>query len=646
MEENTNYLKFLAKKYPTKSSVQTRLTELNAQLNLPKGTEHFMSDLHGEAEAFLHIRKNSSGVIKNKVIRLFPNLTEEERSELLTLIYYPEEKLRECRACDELWYETAAERIVKLLQIVGEKYSISDFNSRIAGKVCGFEPVIEELVWGETESRAVYKSALIKSAVQSGAKAELIAALSEAVKILVVDRLHVVGDIFDRGSRPDLIIDELMKERSVDIEWGNHDVLWMGAAAGSMACAAAVLGNSLTYGNLDVLEFGYGISLRPLAAFAEETYGGEDASAFLPRGDGGDKLGSRDKRLVALMNKAAAIIRFKLEGTLIIRNPHFLMKNRLFLDKLDKKQGEIAINSKKYKLKDAHLPTINENVPYDLSAREEEIISYYKTAFSSSQRLRSHIEYLYRVGSIYKIYNGNLLFHGCVPLNPDGSLMKLSAVGGLSGKALMDHCDRTARDGYFGEGDEKRRGEDLLWFLGCGRNSPLVGREKMATFERLFLEDEEIKKEEKNAYYKAWENEDIVQKILAEFGLFHDSAHIINGHIPQKKGENPIKAGGRLIVIDGGFCSAYHKTTGIAGYTLIYNADGMRLSAHSPFKGKEDAIKNNGDILSETVIFETKKHRIRIRETDLGGEIREEMYDLARLLEAYKSGLLSEQAEL
>ncbi len=648
MEENTSkYLRVLAEKHPTKTSVLIRLTELNARLNLPKGTEHFMSDLHGEADAFLHIRKSLSGVIKNKINRLFSeNLSEEERAELATVIYYPKEKLDEIgEREDKKWYRGTIYRIIEILRLVGEKYSIKEFNKRIVGRVGGFEGVINQVAWGDSQSN-YFKETMTESIIRTGGERELICALAEAIKILAVDKLHVVGDIFDRGARPDLIIDELKTERC-DVVWGNHDVLWMGAAAGSAVCIFSVLNTSLTYANLDVLEFGYGISLRPLAAFAQEVYGNCDYTAFMPKGEGAFAFGARDKRLIAKMNKAAAIIRFKLEGEVILRNPQFAMNDRLLLNTVSKEAGTVTVEGKEYKLCDTDLPTVEASSPYALTEGERLLVDYYKAAFTASKRLCDHVAHLFRVGAIYRIYNGNLLFHGCVPMNEDGSFMELSAADGLSGKALFDFCDAEARRGYFGAvgSGEKARGEDFLWFLGSGRNSPLLGREKMATFERFLLSDAEIKKEPKNPYYRFWESAEFARKILGEFGLFSDGSHIINGHIPQNRGENPIKAGGKLIVIDGGFCSAYHGDTGIAGYTLIYNAEGMRISAHAPFRGKEDAVKNNGDILSETVIFETKKSRIRIRETDLGAKIREEMCDLALLLSEYENGNIAESPE-
>lgn len=644
MEENTRkYLLALSENYPTALAVRIRLTELNTMLNLPKGTEHFMSDLHGEADAFLHIRKSASGVIKNKIRRIFSGrISEEKLAELATVIYYPNEKLLEIgEKGDDEWYETTVYRIIEILRKVGERYSIKDFIARIVGKVRGFEHHIVQIVW-DNRSDEYFKTIITKSVMHSGARLDFLCAISEAVRILVVDRLHIVGDLFDRGARPDIIIDELTRER-VDIEWGNHDVLWMGAAAGSAPCISAVMSNSLNYSNLDALEFGYGISLRPLAAFAEEVYKECDASIFTPRGEISN---SRDKNLITKMNKAMAIIRFKTEGECIMRNPEFMMNERLLLNEINKKDGTVRIQGKIYRLRDSYLPTVSEENPYELTSGERELIEYYKAAFTGSIRLRSQVEFLYRAGSIYRIYNGNLLFHGCIPLEENGELMKLGAAKGLCGREMMDFCDRVARDGYFAEVGslKRRRGEDFLWFLGCGKNSPLFGREKMATFERFFLSDETIKKEPKNAYYKiAWERRDIAEKILSNFGLYSGNAHIINGHIPQNHGENPIKAGGKIIVIDGGFCSAFHNTVGVAGYTLIYNAEGMRLSAHAPFKGVEDAVKNNGDILSETSIFETRERKIRVRETDLGRTIREEMCDLMMLLDAYENGDIPEQ---
>ena len=645
MEENKKkYLLALREKYPTKLSAKIRIIELSSELNLPKGTEHFMSDLHGEAEAFLHIRRSASGVIKNKIRKIFEaRMSGDEMAELATVIYYPEEKLKALRGeRSEEWYRATIYKIVEILRKVGERYHIREFERRIVGRVFGFEAIIMQIVWGDNSPDVFSRSAYLKNLASLDCAEELICALSAAVRLLVVDRLHIIGDIFDRGARPDLIIDALMDER-VDVAWGNHDVLWMGAVAGSVASIAAVMSTSLNYGNLDVLELGYGISLRPLAEFAESVYGSLDCSHFLPRGE---NLNSRDKKLIAKINKAMAVIRFKTEGEVILRNPDFLMDDRLILGTFDKRRGTVKISDTEYGLADKELPTLDVNDPYRLTADEARLMDYYKSAFTESRRLKKHISFLYRVGAIYRIYNGNLLFHGCVPMKENGELLALPASGGLSGRGLMDFCDKVAREGYFSEvgSDKKQRGEDFLWFLGCGKNSPLLGREKIATFERFFLSDKSIKKEPKNPYYKlAWESLEVAEMILDEFGLYGDTSHIINGHIPQNRGENPIKADGKLIVIDGGFCSAYHSVTGIAGYTLIYNAEGMRLSAHAPFVGREDAVKNNGDIISEAEIFETRERKIRIRETDQGKEIREEICDLVLLLEAYEKGMISEK---
>jgi len=439
-----------------------------------------------------------------------------------------------------------------------------------------------------------------------------------------------------------------MKENSIDIQWGNHDALWMGAASGSRVCIATVLNNSITYKNLDVVEIGYGISLRPLSLFANDIYANSDVSNYMPKGNSdGDIFIEDDDSLVARMHKAISIIQFKLEGQTILRNPGYGMEHRLLLDKINWEKGTIKLNGREYPLKEKDFPTVDRENPYALTDGERELMQYLKNAFMRSQKLQNHIRFLFEKGEIYTIYNKNLLFHGCIPLNEDGSFMNFSIAGGLSGRAFMDFCDRTARKGFFSrEGSEaKQFGKDFLWFLWCGKDSPLCARKKIATFERLLIDAPETWGEPKNAYYQCWNDECIVQKILEEFSLGGEHSHIINGHVPvqYKKGEDPIKANGKLILIDGGFCRAYQKTTGIAGYTLIYNADGMRISAHEPFRGVQDAINNNTDILSETVIFEQAADKIRVKNTDTGAVISEKISDLTKLVECYETGVIKEK---
>ena len=650
--ERDLYLGELAKTYKTRSAVLSEIINLSAILNLPKGTEHFMSDIHGEHEAYLHIRRNASGVIRRKIDRLFSDtLTPFERAELATLIYYPEEKLDEIKARTfdmKAWYSETVSRLVLLCRYVSTKYTRSKVNKCLEATSGGYAHVIDELLSvSEEKSKARYYRGIIEAILAVGAEDSVIIALSLAIKSLVIDHLHIVGDIFDRGARADIILDELMKETSLDIQWGNHDVLWMGAGAGSRVCIATVLNNSITYKNLDVIEIGYGISLRPLAQFASEVYRDSDVSAYMPRGEGeGDFLKSDDS-LVARMHKAISIIQLKLEANTILRNPAFGMGDRLMLHRIDFDSGTVDIGGVIYPLSNTDFPTVDRADPCRLTEQESALMEYLKNAFMRSEKLQRHISFLYEKGEMYTIINKNLLFHGCIPLDENGEFLSFECAGGLSGRAFMDYADRTARQGYFAREGTKRRqyGKDFLWFLWCGRYSPLCARERMTTFERLYVNDPKTWVEPKNYYYEAWNDERIAQKILREFSLVGEGSHIINGHIPirRSEGEEPVKAGGKLIVIDGGFCRAYHGTTGIGGYTLIFSSEGISISAHEPFLGKDNAIKNNADVISETMIFESSAKRILIKDTDGGALIKRRIEDLRLLSEAYASGRIKER---
>ena len=652
--ENDKYLLELSKSYPTRSSVMSEIINLNAILNLPKGTEHFMSDIHGEYEAFLHIRRNASGVIRKKVDALFgKTITATERAELATLIYYPEEKLDEIKEhITDIndWYAITLERLISLCRFVSSKYTRTKVNGCLGKVADGFEHVIDELLnnGNEEKNKIRYYDSIIDTVINIGAAEQLIVAVSSAIKSLVIDHLHIVGDIFDRGARADIIVDELMKERSIDIQWGNHDALWMGAGAGSRTCIATVLNNSITYKNLDVIEIGYGISLRPLALFASEYYKDSDVSGYMPKGDThGDFLKADDDVLIARMHKAISIIQFKLEGQTILRNPAFGMDDRLMLQRIDFERGTVNVEGVEYPLRDSDFPTVNKDDPFALTDAEYRVMHYLKNAFMRSEKLQRHISFLFEKGEMYTIINKNLLFHGCIPLDENGEFMTFECASGLYGRAFMDFCDRVARQGFFAkEGTRERQyGKDFLWFLWCGRNSPLCARDKITTFERLYIADEKTWAEPKNYYYSAWGDESVADMILAEFSLGGAESHIINGHIPIKsrKGEEPVKANGKLIVIDGGFCQAYQDTTGIGGYTLIYSAEGIRISAHEPFKGKENAIKNNVDILSDTVVFEPSVRKILVKDTDQGIGIQRRIDDLMLLFEAYESGRIKER---
>jgi fructose-1,6-bisphosphatase-3 len=612
-----------------------------------------MSDIHGEYEAFLHIRKSASGAVRQKVDLLFgKTVTSKERCELATLIYYPKEKLNELRdniADLKDWYYVTITRLLEVCRLVSCKYTRSKVRKLLKNTTNGYDYIINELLNKDhyEEAKASYYENILKKIVDMGASERFIVALCNGIKTLVVDHLHIVGDIFDRGPRADIIVDELLKERSIDIQWGNHDVLWMGAAAGSRACIATVINNSITYKNLDVIEIGYGISLRPLSLFANETYSKTNVSNYMPKGSNeGDFLKHEDDNLIARMHKAIAVIQFKIEGQCIKRNPEFEMEQRLLLHQIDYDKGTVCIDGKNYPLKDCDFPTIDPENPYAMTEREAEVMKYLKNAFMRSEKLQRHIRFLYEKGEMYTVFNNNLMFHGCIPLCENGEFMALKVAGGRKGKELMDYCDKTARQGYYAkEGTEARqKGKDFLWYLWCGKDSPLCARKKITSFERLFIEDKSTWEEPKNTYYECWNNGGITDMILSEFGLGGEGSHIINGHIPVRinKGENPVKAGGKLIVIDGGFCKAYQPTTGIAGYTLIYNSEGIRISAHEPFKGVHDAITNNADIISDVSIFEHAADRIRVRDTDIGKELMERIEDLSVLLREYEEGNIKE----
>ena len=652
IRENMRYLKALARQYPTVQAASTEIINLQAILNLPKGTEHFMSDLHGEYEAFQHILNNASGVIREKVDTLFGNtLPSSERAQLRTLIYYPQAKLDEIKAnmsdpqeLDE-WYKITLNRLLQVCRLVSSKYTRSKVRKALPAD---FEYIIDELLHNSYDeyNKELYYDNILSTIIDIDRADAFILALATAIKRLVVDKLHIVGDIFDRGPRADIILDALMEHHSVDIQWGNHDILWMGAAAGSRTCIANVLNNSITYSNLEVIETGYGISLRPLALFANEVYGECDVSCFLPRNADEARFRPKDVALIARMHKAVAVILFKLEGQIILRNPSFNMEDRLLLDKIDYERGTIRLKGKEYPLRDCAFPTVDRNDPYRLSEEESRLMNQLSSAFLHSEKLQRHARFLYSHGGLYKICNQNLLFHGCIPMEPDGSFTRFDCGKQLYGREYMDYVDAMARQGYYARHGTPQRqvGKDFLWFLWCGRGSPLFGRDKITTFERLLIADKSTWEEAKNPYYLYSAREDFCQKILQEFGLSGRHSHIINGHVPvrSKDGENPVKAGGKLIVIDGGFCRAYQPQTGIAGYTLVYNSYGIRIISHEPFESARAAIERNTDILSSSTVFETARTRIKVGETDIGQELRENIAGLRLLLSAYRTGLIRE----
>jgi fructose-1,6-bisphosphatase-3 len=629
------YLSLLARQYPAIQDVCTEIINLQAILNLPKGTEHFMSDLHGEYEAFYHILNNCSGVIREKVDLVFgKTLVEQERSEICTLIYYPEQKLnimKQSGAKLDEWYTTTLYQLVDLCKVIASKYTRSKVRRALPKE---YSYIIDELLHAqpdEDNNQILYHKKIVDTIISIDNADEFIIALATLIKRLAVDHLHIVGDIFDRGPHADGILDMLMQHHAVDIEWGNHDILWMGAASGCRACIATAVKISVSFHNLTVLESGYGISLRPLAMFAKSTY-------------------TDCEDIYDAIEKAIAIILFKLEGQTIQRHPEYDMDNRLLLDKIDYENQCMEIDGKTYALNTTFLPTVNPDDPYALSPEEEQIMEDLACAFRDSERLHRHIQFLYAKGSIYKCFNQNLLFHGCIPLNEDGSFTSVTVNGvEAKGKELMDLSEKIARKAYFGsEKDTDRQSNlDYMWYLWCGKNSPLFGRAKMTTFERMFISDKSVWAEKKNPYYVHNNTEETCSMILHEFGLFTPFSHIINGHVPVRaiEGESPIKADGKLIVIDGGFCKAYHPTTGIAGYTLIYNSHGMRIMSHQPFENIEKAITENRDIQSHSQVFETQLARVMVMDTDIGEDISNKIYDLTRLLSAYRQGVLIPKSE-
>ena len=650
--EELRYLKLLAQKYPTVQAASTEIINLQAILNLPKGTEHFISDIHGEYEAFLHILNSCSGVIKEKIDEVFASsISKAERDQLATLIYYPQEKLelvvQQEVDLDE-WYRITLHRLIEVCRLVSSKYTRSKVRKALPKD---YAYIIDELLhtrYDEADKKEYFEN-IISTILSIGRAPSFITALCQVIKRLAVDHMHIVGDLFDRGPRADIILDSLMDYHSVDIQWGNHDILWMGAASGSRTLVATVLSNSIHYNNLEVIETGYGISLRPLSIFANEVYQNCDTHRFAVKLTGEDKehISQKDQLLSARMHKAITVILFKLEGQKILRHPEYGMEDRLLLDKIDYANRCITIGGVTYPLEDCDFPTVDPADPYTLTEEENQVIDQLTASFRRSEKLQKHVRFLYSKGSMYLCYNGNLLFHGCIPMTADGKLMSFT-IGGheRSGRDFLNYAEKAARKAYYDApgSTERQLGMDFLWWLWAGRNSPIFGRDRMTTFERRLIKDESAWTEPKNSYYALYQDPAVCDMLLKEFGLEGPHCHIINGHIPvkAKKGESPIKGGGKLVVIDGGFCKAYQPTSGIAGYTLIFNSWCFRIVSHQPFAGQQDAIENNHDIANSSDVFERLGSRMRISQTDIGRTLQAQSDDLCLLLEAYRSGAVTE----
>lgn len=647
------YLQLLTQSFPNISEASTEIINLQAILNLPKGTEHFVADIHGEYEAFLHILKNASGNIQRKVNELFGNLMREsDKRELCTLIYYPDQKLELIKASEENlddWYHITIHNLVAVCRLVSSKYTHSKVRKALPSD---FSYIIQELLHERTDdaNKTDYVNVIIDTIISTGRADDFIIAISNVIQRLSIDQLHILGDIFDRGPGAHIILDTLSRYHSWDIQWGNHDVLWMGAMAGNRACQCNVIRLSLRYANMTTLEEGYGINLMPLATFAMDTYGNDPCEEFIPKISSADsaRVDEKSKRLAALMHKAITVLQFKEEAAIIKRHAKWKMADRLMLNFIDYEKGTITLNGKEYPLKSNSFPTIDPEHPNRLTPEEKQLMDKINHSFQVSEKLHKHIRLLLQHGCMYAVYNNNLLFHASIPLDEDGKLKEVEIIPGTkcSGKDLMYNIGMLIRSAFQSDStpEERNYAIDYFLYLWCGTDSPLFDKSKMATFERYFIEDKETHVEEKGNYFKLRDNEQIVDNIMDAFDVVGENRHIINGHVPVHvcNGENPIKANGKLMVIDGGFSQPYHKETGIAGYTLVYHSRGFVLVQHEPFTSTIDAIQKCTDIKSTTQIVEMSAHRMRVADTDIGRELKNQINDLQRLLYAYRHGFIKE----
>lgn len=643
------YLERLSEQYPTIGSASTEIINLQSILNLPKGTEHFLSDIHGEYDAFSHVLRNASGAVRKKIDDVFGHtLGNGEKCSLATLIYYPKEKMELVKQSEkdmDNWYKVTLYRLIEVCKTVSSKYTRSKVRKALPSE---YAYVIEELITEKPEvlNKEAYYDAIVNTIIEIGCAEHMIVVMSELIQRLVIDHLHILGDIFDRGPSPHFIMDALCEYHSLDVQWGNHDVVWMGAAIGQMACMATIIRLCLVYGNLDVLEDGYGINMVPLATFALDVYKNDPCNSFKIKGNRDSH--DTETKLAMKMHKAISIIQFKLEGQLIESRPEFHMDKRKLLHKIDYKNGTIELEGRTFKLNDNNFPTIDITDPYKMTSEEQDVMERLQSAFRHCEKLRKHSDLLLKKGSLYKVYNGNLLYHGCIPMNEDGTFKEVEVFGKkYKGKALCDILESYVRKAFISlDEDERQKGADILWYLWNASDSPLYGRDKMTTFERYFIDDSSTWTEIKDPYYRLIDKAETSDKILEEFGLTGQYIHIINGHVPvhQKEGESPVKSGGKLIVIDGGFSKPYQKETGIAGYTLIFNSYGLTLTAHEPFVSSEKAVKEEMDIVSKRVAVELMPERMHVGDTDNGKRIMEKIEELKELIKAYRIGEIIEKS--
>ena len=654
VEKDMRYLELLAQSFPTVAAASTEIINLQAILNLPKGTEHFLADLHGAFPPFQHVLKNASGNIKRKVSELFGNeIRESDKRELCTLIYYPEQKLELVKQTEtdmNDWYHITIHQLVRVCRDVSSKYTRSKVRKALPAD---FSYIIQELLHERTEDtdKAAYVKMIINSIIDTGRADDFIIAICNVIQRLAIDKLHILGDIYDRGPGAHLILDLLRQYENWDIQWGNHDILWMGACAGNDACICNVIRLCLRYANLTTLEEAYGINLVPLATFAMETYGDDPCTEFMPRTTGGsEELDEKNARLTAMMHKAIAVLQFKVEAQIFHKHPEWGMEDRDLLSTMDLEKGTCQVDGKEYPMTSCRFPTIAGNDSYiTLTPEEDDLMKRLHHSFTVNEKLRKHIKLIFSHGCMYSIVNHNLLFHASCPLNADGSLKEVELYNGKKycGKDLMHHTGMLIRSAFQGDTNPEERdyGIDYFLYLWCGPDSILFDKSKMATFERYFIADKATHKEEKGNYFKLRDNEDICDRIMDAFEVEGPNRHIINGHVPihAADGENPIKANGKLMVIDGGFSQAYHKTTGIAGYTLVYHSRGFQLVQHEPFTSEEDAVKRGIDIKSTTQIVEMTAQRMLVADTDIGTELKKQVAELRELLYAYRHGFIKEK---
>ncbi len=645
-EDKLKYLNLLSQKFPTVQAACTEIINLESILNLPKGTEHFLTDIHGEYETFSHVLRNASGMVRKKIDKVYQyTLSDKDKDQLATLIYYPEEKLElivnEEKDLDN-WYSITLRRLIEVARVSADKFTHSKIRKAMPPD---FAYVMDELLDEHNVKKELYFDSIIKSIIKVDRANYFIIAVSKFIKRLLIDRLHIIGDIYDRGPYADKVMNVIQDHHSVDIQWGNHDIVWMAAATGIKASIAAVIRISARYDNLSTLEDAYGINLLPLATFAMKAYANDPCSEFVPVNTPPENLGSTHIKLISKMHKAISILEMKLKGDIIRRNPELGMNDRLLLDKINYEKGTIEIEGKNYDLKDKLFPTISPDDPYKLTKEEKLLIEKLRFSFLNCDKLQQHVKTLFTKGSTYLAYNSNLLYHGCIPLDDKGQFKQVTLNGKkYSGKALCDQYDLICRRAYFNreKGNRDTKDQDYMWSLWCGPDSPLFGKKKMATFERYFIEDKEVHKEEGNMYYKLRDDKDTCCMILEEFGLDSEISHIVNGHVPVKvtKGESPVKADGKLFVIDGGMSKPYQKVTGIAGYTLIYDSYNLILAEHAPFESRRKAIEDEDDIVSIRNMIEHANVRIRVGDTDIGITLKQQIDDLNQLLDAYRKGIV------